>query len=132
MVLKDGCRLMIEVFYDGKCGVCAKEIAYYRRIAPVGVFAWMDIATDPKPLDVHGISQIDALRRLHVLDDEGNWHIGVDAFVMMWQQLGYWRWLGWFVGLPIVRQIAGAAYNRFADYRFAKLAHCAIADANQT
>jgi len=36
---------MIEVFFDGKCGHCSKEIAYYQNIAPSGIFAWMDIAT---------------------------------------------------------------------------------------
>ena len=29
---------MITVFYDGKCGLCSKEIKYYRRIAISGVF----------------------------------------------------------------------------------------------
>ena len=28
---------MIEVFFDGKCGLCSKEIAYYQSIAPSGV-----------------------------------------------------------------------------------------------
>ena len=34
---------MITVFYDGKYGLCAREIGYYRRIAPDGVFAWQDV-----------------------------------------------------------------------------------------
>ena len=34
---------MITIFYDGKCGLCAKEINYYRRIAPVGILNWQDI-----------------------------------------------------------------------------------------
>ena len=52
--------LMIEVFFDGKCGLCSKEIAYYQSIAPSDIFAWMDIATDASPLAVHQISQADA------------------------------------------------------------------------
>ena len=35
---------MITVFYDGKCGLCAREIGYYRRIAPDGVFVWQDVS----------------------------------------------------------------------------------------
>jgi predicted DCC family thiol-disulfide oxidoreductase YuxK len=68
--------LMIEVFFDGKCGLCSKEIAYYQNIAPSGIFAWMDIATDPSPLAAHQITQADALRHLHVRDAAGDWHIG--------------------------------------------------------
>ena len=119
--------LMIEVFFDGKCGLCSREIAYYQNIAPSGIFAWMDIATDASPLAAHQISQADALRHLHVRDEAGEWHIGAAAFLVIWQQLRYWRFLAILVGLPMIRQIAAMVYNCFADYRFAKLAHCQIA-----
>ena len=125
-----GVFMMIEVFFDGKCGLCSKEIAYYQRIAPSGIFVWMDIATDASPLAAHQISQADALRYLHVRDEAGNWHIGAAAFLVIWQQLRYWRFLALLVGLPIFRQIAAMVYNRFADYRFTKLAHCQIAKKN--
>ena len=121
---------MIEVFFDGKCGLCSKEIAYYQRITPPGIFVWLDIATDESPLAAHQISQADALRYLHVRDAAGNWHIGAAAFLVIWQQLRYWRFLAVLIGLPIIRQIAAMVYNRFADYRFAKLAHCQIAQKN--
>ena len=29
---------MITVFYDGKCGLCRREIAHYMRIAPAGIY----------------------------------------------------------------------------------------------
>jgi predicted DCC family thiol-disulfide oxidoreductase YuxK len=118
---------MIEVFFDGKCGLCSKEISYYQGIAPVGIFVWMDIANDPAPLQEHGITQADALRHLHVRDTDGQWHKGAAAFIIIWKHLSYWRLLSAFVGLPIIRHIASALYNKFADYRFAKLAHCQVA-----
>ena len=31
-----GCRGLTTVFYDGKCGLCSKEIDHYRKIAPQG------------------------------------------------------------------------------------------------
>jgi predicted DCC family thiol-disulfide oxidoreductase YuxK len=37
---------MISVFYDGKCGMCRKEITHYKRIAPENVFNWIDITVD--------------------------------------------------------------------------------------
>jgi predicted DCC family thiol-disulfide oxidoreductase YuxK len=82
---------MLDVFYDGKCGLCSKEITYYRRIAPDGIFNWLDIAHDPAPLSQYQISQSDALRRLHVRDASGAWHIGADAFLVIWRHLNYWR-----------------------------------------
>jgi predicted DCC family thiol-disulfide oxidoreductase YuxK len=123
---------MLDVFYDGKCGLCSKEITYYRRIAPDGIFNWLDIAHDPAPLSQYQISQSDALRRLHVRDASGGWHIGADAFLVIWRQLNYWRLLAMLVSLPVVKQIARLCYNWFADYRFKRLAHCQIAVNNTT
>ena len=34
---------LITVFYDGKCGLCNKEIDHYRKISPGGIFHWQDI-----------------------------------------------------------------------------------------
>ena len=68
---------MISVFFDGKCGLCSKEIRYYRKIAPSGVFVWHDVATDPSPLDGIAVTQGDALRRLHATDSPANYIKGL-------------------------------------------------------
>ena len=75
---------MIEVFFDGKCGLCRREISYYQGIAPIGMFAWMDVANNPTSLQEHGITQADALRHLHVRDIDGQWHKGAGAFIIIW------------------------------------------------
>lgn len=118
---------MIEVFFDGKCGICRKEISYYQRVAPVGIFTWMDIANDPAPLAAHNITQADALLHLHVRDANGRWHIGAKAFFIIWKHLRYWRLLALFLDLPIIRHSVQAIYNWFADYRFNRLVHCQVA-----
>ena len=118
---------MVEVFFDGKCGLCSKEISYYKSIAPCDVFDWRDIATDPTPLTAYGISQADALRHLHVKDADGQFHIGAAAFLVIWRELRYWKCLAVVVGLPIIRHVSVPVYNWFADYRFARLDHCQIA-----
>ena len=123
---KNGIK-MITIFYDGKCGLCSREINYYKKIAQVDKFQWLDIATDPAPLKPLKISQADGLRRLHGLDTAGRLHIGVDAFLLIWRELPYWCFLSMIVRLPGIRHLAQLAYNRFADYRFSRLAHCQIA-----
>ena len=121
---------MITIYFDGKCSLCSREITYYKRIAPEGLFHWADIARDPSVLQPLNISQADALRRLHGVDEKGRLHVGVDAFILIWRHLSYWRVLGLIVSLPLIRQIAGLAYNKFADYRFLRLDHCQIAADN--
>ena len=119
---------MTIVYFDGKCGLCSKEIRYYQKIAPKGVFQWQDIAHDAGPLKALNISQADALRLLHARDKTGKIHIGVDAFILIWNELSVgWRLLSVLASLPIIRPILRWVYRQFASYRFARLEHCQIA-----
>ena len=118
---------MITIFYDGKCGLCAKEINYYRRIAPIGIFNWQDITESDDELKKEGISLSEGLRLLHAKDNQGRIHIGVDAFILIWKQLKWWRNLAFFVGLPIIYQVADFLYRYFANWRFKRLKHCQLA-----
>ena len=118
---------MITVFYDGKCGLCAREISHYRRIAPDGIFNWQDITQCPGALDAHGVSFAEGLKLLHAEDAQGRLHVGVDAFVLIWRQIRAWRILAAFIALPLVRQGAGLVYRVFAAWRFGRLSHCRLA-----
>ena len=118
---------MLTVYYDGKCGLCRREIEYYKRVAPADRFVWLDIANDPARLGDLNISQSDALRRLHARDSSGAIFVGVAAFVAIWQGLNYWRYLAIIINLPFLQPLAAFAYDRFADYRFSRLTHCQIA-----
>ena len=117
----------IKVFYDGKCGLCSKEINYYKRIAPKNIFEWHDIASNPNILKDIRISQYDALMYLHAMDQKSNLKIGVDAFILIWDKLKYWKILSILVRTPIIYSIAKITYKLFANYRFKKLDHCQMA-----
>lgn len=118
---------MITVFYDGQCGVCSKEIAYYKRIAKEGVFDWQDVVSAHEALNKAGITTVEALKYMHVQDDDGTIHRGVDAFIIMWSQMPQWIWLAKFVALPGVRGLATRLYDAFAKRRFNRLQHCQVA-----
>ena len=104
---------MTIVYFDGKCGLCSKEIRYYQKIAPKGVFEWQDIAHDAAPLKALNISQADALRLLHASDKTGKMHIGVDAFILIWNELSVgWRlYLCWLACQLSGRFCAGSIAN---------------------
>ena len=80
---------LTKVFYDGKCGLCSKEINYYKKIAPKNIFEWHDIASNPKKLKEIQVSQYDALMYLHATDQKSNLKVGVDAFILIWENLKY-------------------------------------------
>ena len=117
---------MIKVYYDGKCNLCHREIEYYKSIADKNLFSWLDIATNPDHLNSIGITQKDALLYLHVKDEENNLHIGIDAFILIWKNLRFWKIISYFVSLPIIKQLSILLYKKFAKYRFSRLPHCQI------
>jgi predicted DCC family thiol-disulfide oxidoreductase YuxK len=118
---------LVKVFYDGKCGLCSKEINYYIKIAPLNTFEWLDIANNPSELKNIKISQHDALMFLHAQDENLKLKVGVDAFILMWSKLKYWRLLSLIIKLPLIYQCTKIVYRTFAKYRFKKLTHCQLA-----
>ena len=74
---------MITVFYDGKCGLCSKEINYYKKISDDGIFNWQDVTESAEYLKQQGISLSEGLKLLHAKDSDGKLHIGVDAMRIM-------------------------------------------------
>ena len=118
---------MIKVFYDGKCNLCSSEINYYRRISPTGIFDWLDINLMHSDFVNTGIKVSDALKMLHVIDNNNTLHIGVDAFIIIWKNLSYWKIIAKIVSIPIIRQIVNITYRAFANWRFNRLTHCILA-----
>lgn len=115
---------MISVFYDGKCGLCRREIGHYRRIAPLGVFDWVDITVSPEPFERRGFTVTEGLKALHVLDDSATMHKGVAAFAVIWRQLpGYWPMLALMLRIPLLLPLAEKIYAVFAAWRFKKLGY---------
>lgn len=123
--------IMITVFYDGQCGLCSKEINHYRKVAPEGVFDWRDLTESDDALKRQGISLAEGLKILHLVDHLGNVHKGIDAFIVIWQQMKGWRLLAVFVSLPIIKPLSSYAYKLFANWRFKRLSHCQLAEAHE-
>lgn len=98
------------VIYNGGCPICAREIGVYRvRVGETGTLRFRDL--NDADLAVFGLTREDAARRLHVVEN-GQVVAGVDAFVVLWRETPGFGWLARFVGLPGVRHVAGAVYER--------------------
>jgi predicted DCC family thiol-disulfide oxidoreductase YuxK len=96
------------VIYNGACPVCSREIGVYRARAE-GPVRFLDL--NDADMTVFGLTRDDAARRLHVVED-GRLLAGVDAFRVLWRATPGFRWLAVLVGLPGVRQVGGAVYER--------------------
>ncbi len=114
---------MIRVFYDGRCGMCSREINYYRRIAPQNICEWIDITIQPQPLLHLGIELQDGLKRLYTQNSDGKIYQGVDSFLLIWQQIPRFRWLACIVRTKLFYAIASFLYVRFATWHFTRMGY---------
>jgi predicted DCC family thiol-disulfide oxidoreductase YuxK len=110
----------IQVFFDGACVVCSREIAHYVRMDQEQRLIPIDISHsdfDPKP---YGITLDDFMYELHVIDQRGRVYRGVEGFWAIWQAfpsstaLGL---LGSLITLPLVNPLARLSYKVFARLR---------------
>ena len=117
----------IKILYDGNCGLCSKEINYYKKIDKKNVFEWINVYTDDFYLKKLAILKTEALMELHAIDKEGNVYKGVDSFILIWKNLSFlWSILGILVSFYPIYVIAKFAYKKFAIKRFNKLGYCDI------
>jgi predicted DCC family thiol-disulfide oxidoreductase YuxK len=108
------------MFYDGGCPLCSKEVDHYRRIDKESNVRWIDIDADPRTLDPLGVDQQAAMQRLHALDRAGNLQTGVRAFLVVWDELPYYRWLSRLVRVLHLIRPLDTLYTRFARWRYFK------------
>lgn len=118
---------MIVVFYDDLCHVCRREINLYQRFAPNAPIEWRPLSQDRAVIQAMGITHTEALMTLHAQDAQGQWHLGVDAFVLIWQQFKYGAWFAACLRAPIIYPCLKWGYQRFAKRRFERLSHCQLA-----
>ena len=115
----------IKILYDGNCGLCSKEIKYYKKIDKRNVFEWINVYTDDIYLKKLGILKSEALMELHAIDKKGNVYKGVDSFILIWKNLSFlWSILGILVSFYPIYITAKFAYRKFAIQRFNKLGYC--------
>ena len=106
----------LTVFYDGACPVCRKEIGYYKTCDGADQITWTDL-TDLEGEVAPGLSKDKALARFHVMDETGGITSGSRAFGKLWVTLPGFKYLGRFVQIWPITQIAEIAYRLFLKIR---------------
>lgn len=99
------------VLYNAGCPVCSFEIGHYARYAGRAGLPIRFDDLDSSAKAIWGLDTDTAARRLHVLH-RGRLASGIPAFVVLWGQMPRYRWLGWFIGLPGLRQVASLTYDQ--------------------
>lgn len=103
----------VEVWYDGACPLCRREIALMRRLDRAGRIRFVDLSriADDCPLDPALM-----LARLHAREN-GVMFSGAAAFAAMWRAIPVLWPLGQLARVPGVLRLLEACYARFLRIR---------------
>jgi predicted DCC family thiol-disulfide oxidoreductase YuxK len=107
----------LEVYYDGGCPLCRREIGFLRARRGADRIDWIDLAARVEPEVVPGLARCDALARMHVRTADGQLVSGAAAFAALWRALPLTRPLGWACSWPPLLRVLEAAYVRFLRWR---------------
>ncbi|MEO0682342.1 MAG: DUF393 domain-containing protein, partial [Pseudomonadota bacterium] len=73
-----------EVFFDGACPVCSREIAAYRKMDGMDAIAWRNVAAED--FAAPDLDRDAALARFHVRLATGEIVSGARAFLAVWRR----------------------------------------------
>ena len=110
----------MKVYYDDKCSLCKREINYYKKKGFKNI-KWLGIHKNEKILDFRKITKEDYLKRMHVIDDDNQIKVGVDAFIAIWKKDSRFNYLAKIVGFLPIKIFASLIYTIFAYIRYKNL-----------
>jgi len=113
----------IQVFFDGACPLCRREIDMIKRWDRKGEIWFTDIAKPDFDSKEWGIDQKTLMDQMHARLPDGSWVRGVEAFRQIYSLVGF----GWIVSLtrcPGVSHIIDRAYQVFAKNRLRWTGRC--------
>lgn len=119
----------VEVFYDGDCPLCLREINMLRWMDGKKRIRFTDIAAADFSASELGIDMDTLMAEIHgrLPADEknpgGRIIIGVEVFRQLYSAVGF-GWIVWITRLPIVSQILDLGYRFFAKYRLKFTGRC--------
>lgn len=114
----------VEVFYDGDCPLCRREIDMIRRIDKRERVQFTDIAAaEFDPAD-YGKTMATLMAEIHGRLPTGEWIIGVEVFRKLYGAVGF-VWLVPASRLPGVRHALDLGYRVFAKQRLRFTGRCA-------
>lgn len=110
--------MSFEVFYDGECPLCAREISLLRWMDRYGRIRFTDIAAPDFHAETVGKDLDTLMGSIHGRTLEGTWVEGVEVFRNLYGAVGFGPLIP-LTRLPGVRQVLDWGYRVFARNRLA-------------
>ena len=96
--MQDSLSWRVEVFFDGDCPLCRREIDVLKWMDRRSRIRFTDIAANDFSPEKHGKTMDELMAEIHGRMPDGRWIVGVEVFRQLYRALG----LGIFVGITRV------------------------------
>ena len=113
----------IEVFYDGACPLCMREIRMLQGRDRRRRIRFVDIAADGRDATSVGLSWEALMDRIHGRLPNGTVVEGVEVFRRLYAAVGFGPLVA-LTRLPGIRQLLDVAYHTFANNRLRLTGRC--------
>ncbi|MDG2383279.1 MAG: DUF393 domain-containing protein [Pirellulaceae bacterium] len=113
----------VEVFYDGDCPLCLREIRMLRRLDRDQRIRFTNLASstfDPASL---GKTTTELMNEIHGRFPDGRWIVGVEVFRQLYSAVGFGN-LVRLTRLPIICHGLEVGYRLFAQHRLKLTGRC--------
>jgi predicted DCC family thiol-disulfide oxidoreductase YuxK len=113
-----------EVFFDGDCPLCVREIRMLKRLDEQGRrIRFTDIQAPGFDFAQLGVGYRELMARIHGRLPSGELVTGVEVFRRLYAAVGFRRLVA-LTRLPLVKQLLDVAYELFAKNRLRLTGRC--------
>jgi predicted DCC family thiol-disulfide oxidoreductase YuxK len=113
----------VEVFFDGDCPLCSREIAALRRMDRRRRIRFTDIAVDGFSPEQYDKNMSELMDQIHGRLPDGAWIVGVEVFRRLYSAVGF-SWLVAATRLPLISHLLETGYRQFAKRRLKWTGRC--------
>lgn len=113
----------VEVFFDGDCPLCAKEIRLIRWLDKKKRVQFTDIASPSFSPEEYGKTMKALMDEIHGRLPDGTWILGVEVFRQIYSAIGLGL-LVWPTRIFGVRHLLNGMYQLFAKHRLRLTGRC--------
>ncbi len=116
-------RQEIELFFDGGCPLCKREISLLKRLDKSGKIKFVDISSESFQPASYGMTFDMFMKEINARLGDGTWIKGVEVFRKLYEAVGF-KLLVKVSRFPLISHLLDFGYKVFAKNRLRFTGRC--------
>ena len=113
----------LELFFDGACPLCKREISLLKKLDRKGKIKFTDISSSNFNPSTYGMSIDSLMKEINARLSDGTWIKGVEVFRKLYELVGF-KFIVKVSRWPVVSQLLDTGYRIFAKNRLRFTGRC--------